>query len=386
MFALECMTGQLAAALAAANTVTDHGIKYPLLKASRIHVDGNAAWIFATNMNQAIRSRIAAVGEGTVHLDTAALASKITALKQTAPVSISGDAKAVTITQGRTKWKLPIIINDAGFNFEASAGALDGDPVEVVAGQLQTALAGVRTAFSSDESRYYLSGACIELSASGFRVVATDGNILAAVQIPGKFPARETFLMPAQAVNATAKLFDADSKLKMVSTADAFTLDDGDTFFRSKNIEGVFPDWQRVLPKTTGSVEVDGAEFLAALVRVASIREDIGKATKFVPVEMTFSADEIAMSSKNHDGEEGTDFCACERPAGGDYHVSFSADTLADALRSFGPIDTLRIDYGGPVRKIGKDSALPPVIIRRALAAGDDFRLVNLLRESRGDI
>lgn len=386
-FQLDCMTGQLASALAAANTVTDHGIKYPILKATRIAVDGQSAWVYASNSNQAIRARIAANGSGVVHLDTAALTTKITALKQTAPVSIAGDDKSVTITQGRTRWKLPVLANPDYYDFEASAAALDGEPVEISAGALQAALAAVRPAFSTDESRYYLSGACIELSAGRFRVVATDGNVLAAVQIPGKFPARDIFLMPPGSTAAIARLFEADDTLQMVSTPDAFTLDNGDTFFRSKNIEGTFPSWERIIPKSTSSVEVDGAEFLAALERVAAIREDMGKQTRFVAVEMLFGESEITMTSQNKDGEAGEDYCACERTSGEhDFHVAFSSDTLATALRTFGAVDGLKICFSNTKRKNSVGVTIDPIVIHRAVSDGDDFRVVNVLIESKGEL
>lgn len=385
-FTLHCMTNQLAAALAAAGSVVDHGIKYPILKATRIHVHGGAAIIIATNTDQAIRVGIAADGEGVAHFDTVALTSKISALQQTKPVAIEGDGNHVTISQGRTKWKLPVLKNDAQFDFEASAGTLDGTAIEISAGQLFAAFSGTRPAYDTGEVRYFLHGPLVEFIGGALRLIGTDGNILAVVQLPGEYAARDGFIMPLKSVVAIPRLFDPESVLRLVATENAFTLTDGETLFRSKMIEGTYPDWRRVLPKSTGTVEVDGAEFLAAIERVATIKEDIGKASKFVPVTMVIGESEIEFTSKNQDGEEGTDFCACERTAGGDYHVVVSADTAVTALRAFGAVDGLRLRYGGATKAAKVGVVQSPLVVERALSDGDDYRLINTLIDSKGDI
>lgn len=382
-FALACMANQLAGALAAAGTVTDHGLKIPLLKATRIEVGGGSASIIATNTDQSIHKRIAAEGSGVVHLDTAALTAKITALKQTAPVAIEGDGKAVTITQGRTRWKLPVLANTSVYDFVTSAAAIEGAEITLPGERLRFALAGVRTSASTDASRYYLAGPYVDFG-DGLRLVATDGNTLAVIQVPGEFARHDGFIVPMKAVDAIARLFDPETPLTMIFNDQTFTLGDGETLFRSKMIEGVYPDWRRVVPSSEGAVYVDGAEFVAAIERVSAIRENVGTASKFVPVTMIFRETEIELTTQNGDGEEGSDYCACERIVGeADYHVVISADMITSALRSFGAVDTVRIGYGSTKARRPNDPP-PTMMLSRAAAEGDDFRLASILIDSKG--
>lgn len=372
-FKLQCMASTLSAALAAATTVTDHGVKVPIIKAIRIEVANGQGELISTNTDQAVRTVIAADGEGVVHLDALALNTKIKALRQTVPVTIEGDEKAVTIAQGRTKWKLPAVLN-SGFDFQAAAARVDGEAMDLNIDQFAAALRAVQPAFHDNNAFQYLMGASLEFYDGGLWVVGTDTHILHAVQIPGKWPSHDGMLVPIEAVNALSRLFAPGTVVKMIATPNAFTLDDGDTLFRSKMIEGKFIDWRRILPPADGSILIDAAELMAAMERVSAIREDEGKKARFVPVTMTISDAEITFASKNRDGEEGADFCACERIAGDGAHViHFSAAMLMTSLRSFGPIDTVRLEFT-PELFQGRPR---PLVLHRHASATADFRLVN---------
>lgn len=375
-FKLHCMASQLADALAAASTVTDHGVKVPILKAMRIEVENGTAVFISTNTDQTVRSSIAADGEGLIHLDTLALAAKVRALSPMKPMAIEGDEVAVFITQGRTRWKLPAIYN-SGFDFIKAADRIEGEAVKIPFDQLSAALRAVQPAMATDDTRWYLTGPHIEWTGGHLIAVATDGYLLHAVQLPGEWPERESILMPGESINAITKLFRPGAQLDLISEPNGFTLDDGDTLFRSKVIEGNFPDWRRVVPKSGGAILLDCAEFIKALERVAAIREDEGKSARFVEVRLGISGDEITLTTKNKDGEEGADFCSCERERGEDHAVRVSASLILAALRSFGATDTIRLEYGSEIaRKDGKPS---PIVIHRAVSETEDFRLVNPL-------
>jgi DNA polymerase III sliding clamp (beta) subunit (PCNA family) len=371
-FTLNCMANQLSAAMNAAATVSDRGIKVPIVQATRIEVKDGTAFFIATNTDQSIRKHIAADGSGLVHLNTEALASKVRALRQTAPVSIVGDEKGVTIEQGRTKWKLPALVNNGAYDFEASSGPLEGKKITIPAGQLIAAAKAVQPAFSTDADRYYLSGAFFDFTGGELVAVATDGNLLHAVQFPGTFEAMDGLLMPPEAIAAIATLYAEADSLSLVATDDAFTLDDGETLFRSKMIEGSFPAWRRVVPKTIGAAHLDCGEFIAAIERASAIREVQGSkgAGRYVPLTISLVGSELAIEASNRDGEEGHDFCAAERDDDMEFVRVVAAGKLLVALRSFGQVDRVVLEF--------KEQTTPPTpfILRREVSDTSDFRLI----------
>lgn len=372
-FKLQCMASTLSDALAAASTVTDHGVKVPILKAIRIEVANGQAEIISTNTDQAIRTVLAAEGDGVIHLDTVALATKIKALRQTVPVSIEGDEKAVTIVQGRTRWKLPAVLN-SGFDFQAAAARVDGAAMEINIDQFAAALRGVQPALHDNNAFQYLMGTSIEFYDGGLWVVGTDTHILHAVQLPGQWTAHAGMILPPEATNVLGRLYAPGTTVKMIADENAFTLDDGDTLFRSKMIEGTFPNWRRIIPPADSAILIDAAELSAAFERVSAIREDEGKKARFVPVAMTVTDGEITLASKNRDGEEGADFCACERIAGsGEHTIHLSAAMFLTSLRSFGAIDTIRLEF---TPELLNDRPRPLVMHRHASETAD-YRLVN---------
>lgn len=377
-FKLHCMANQLASVLDAANTVTDHGVKVPILKAIRIEVSNGQGEFISTNTDQTVRSVIAADGEGVIHLDTAALATKVKALRPNAPVSIEGDASAVHIVQGRTRWKLPALVN-TGFDFQAAASRIDGVEMPISFDALSSALRAAQPAFLVSQTHYHLQGASLEWVGGKMCVVGTDTHMLHAIQIAGQWPVRDGILLPPEGVAALSRLYAPGTDLKMIVGTTSVSLDDGETLFRSKMIDGKFPDWRRIVPKPAGSVSVDAAAFIEALARVSAIREDEGKTSRFVQVRMVIGDSEITMTTKNRDGEEGADYCECQRMDGeGEYGLTVSASMLLTSLRSMGQVDTLRLEFGD--QRPHDEDRPPPIVVHRLASDVEDFRLVTALR------
>ena len=122
--------------------------------------------------------------------------------------------------------------------------------------------ARVAVAQSSDPTRYYLQGVCIQPHprGEGATLTATDGSILIAAHDPKADPAT----LPAEGliVNLGKDGLKAARKGKLVmidpDTGEARV----DNAWRSASttiVDGAFPDWRRVLPQ--GDLIATGAAF-----------------------------------------------------------------------------------------------------------------------------
>lgn len=123
--------------------------------------------------------------------------------------------------------------------------------------------ARVAVAQSSDPSRYYLQGVCIQpagATGKGVTLVATDGHML----IAGNDPKADPATLPAEGliVNLGKAGLKAARKGQTV-TIDPATGDASvDSVWRSASstlIDGAFPDWRRILP--SGDLIATGAAF-----------------------------------------------------------------------------------------------------------------------------
>ena len=83
-------------------------------------------------------------------------------------------------------------------------------------------------------------------------------------------------------------------------------------------------------------------------------------------VELRERENEIEMFARNAEGEEGIDYAACSRQAGGDMDIGFSGAWLIASVESF-DCDEIEILYGGQG---------DPVLMRPVNSAVEDIRVV----------
>ena len=121
------------------------------------------------------------------------------------------------------------------------------------------ALAAANCAASTEETRFYLNGVFLEISARQVLYVATDGHVLFAYRdaVPVGEPANDligNWIVPSATIKAAkpkkgypdhAILEGEPGQLGL-----ALRLPDGSKFeFRA--IDGTFPDWRRIVPRET---------------------------------------------------------------------------------------------------------------------------------------
>jgi hypothetical protein len=139
-------------------------------------------------------------------------------------------------------------------------------------------------ASSTEETRYYLMGVfCHPHPNGGVMLVATDGNILTTIWDKTGF-ADESAILPLTILTgwkATAKFAEQvavwDSSAKMCSVYQSTQWaeeapDMPERKFLVAAIDGTFPDYQRVIPKSVNAAKVKPQPFGAVLLtRVAKI-------------------------------------------------------------------------------------------------------------------
>jgi len=331
-FTLTCMAAELARAVNLVTFVSGNSKQLAILKSSMIEVRGGQAVIAATDMDHSVRVSFAADGAGLVFIDTAALAQKSGALRPNSPVTISGDDKSVTISQGKTKWKLPVI-DGAAFPHEICQ-PIPGDPVQVGCGEFINALTAARAVVRELGGGAINMGVYLDVT-DGFRAIGADSRGLAVVQISGE-PLPIPVLVPTNSISAMFGIFRSAENIDIVATENGMSLTADGVMYRTKLVEQGYADWRRAqaaqVKGISGSVIVDAADLIGAVKRATAIAEDKSKDGTSVAVRLTFADGECCATAKNRNGEEGVDYC----PAEGDIGTCMvTAGFLLDVIGSF---------------------------------------------------
>lgn len=303
-FILEILGGDLKRALEIATQVTDTGTKIPILKTTRIECEPDSATFIATNLDHSIRVSVPASGSGSVNLDTQTLAAKANVIDAKKPVMFAGDDKFVSITQGRSRWKMPIITGD---NFPVDLVGPIADPVEIDARKFFMGIRAAQTVIDPGAIGIIVAhGALLDMR-DGFRVVGAASKGLSVERI-GDTVIQNDCILPNRSMQAAAAIFKDSATIMMAATENAISISDGDIFYRSKLIEGKFLDWRRSAlraDKNTSTVTVDVPEMLLAIEASSAIREDIQKSGRWVVARLEFEGGTCSVIASNRDGEEG---------------------------------------------------------------------------------
>jgi DNA polymerase-3 subunit beta len=181
---------------------------------------------------------------------------------------------------------------------------------EITAKDLKRLIDKTRFAISTEETRYYLNGIYLHPAMRGkdqmLRAVATDGHRLAQAELPcpkgaGDMPG---IILPRKSVHELHRLIEAsDDSVSASVSASKARFEIGTITLTTKLIDGTFPDYGRVIPKSNDkTLKVSNAEFMKAVDRVSTIASERGRAIK-----LNITGDKLVLSVSNPEGGSATE-------------------------------------------------------------------------------
>jgi len=272
----------------------------PILANVLIEADKEGVSLRATDLDIEIVERIPAMVE-TPGATTAAahlLHDIVRKLPEGAQITLQADAERgrLDIQAGRTSFWLATLPRE---DFPMMASSEYACSFSTPAPLLRRLFDKSKFAVSTEETRYYLNGVYLHpADANGtpvLRAVATDGHRLARIdaELPQGAEDAPPVIVPRKTVGELRKLLDQDeagitisvSPTKIRFATEGLTL-------TSKVIDGAFPDYARVIPVANERrLELDAAEFAAAVDRVATVSQERSRTVK-----LTMEADQLRLS------------------------------------------------------------------------------------------
>jgi len=331
------------------HTVVERKHTIPILSYVRMEAREGGIVLTGTDLDVSMRVQCEAdVREvGTVCIPARKFFDIVRALGEE-PVVIAGTEEKVTITSGRSRFRLAGLPVE---NFPDIPEMTSHDELRLPTDELQTAIRRVIFATTMEEARYALSGVQMEWEkGSWIRLVATDGHRLAVCEWgePSSGEKRSV-LIPKKAMRELSRLIEhGDSEMV------EFCRDENHVFFRvgrrllvSRLLTGQFPNYELVIPKeAVARAVISAPEWRKALDRVAILSDERSRG-----VRMNLSSGSMVLTARRfEEDEEAVD----EVPVtyeGESLEIAFSSEYLADFLSVVeGDVEVWITNAHSPVR------------------------------------
>ncbi len=236
--------------------------------------------------------------------------------------------------------------------------AADFPTTEAIEGQVEASVAQrdlkelierTHFAMANQDVRYYLNGLLLEFHGPRLRAVATDGHRLAQAEVGlQKAPTGKEVhqcIVPRKGVQELLRLIQSsDEPVDIVVGKASLRAILGDVTFTSRLIEGRFPDYNRVIPRSDQcdkEAEVDRETVRRSLQRAAILSNE-----KYRTVRLSFSTSTLQVTANNPDHEEAEDEVDI-RYTGDAVEIGFNVGYLIDALGVL-PSETVSFHLSDP--------------------------------------
>jgi DNA polymerase-3 subunit beta len=274
----------------------------PILANVLIESTGNELTLLATDLEVALRSRCEAAVEkaGAVTLPAKKLYEVVRALPE-ADVRLETEkgGTGVKVSAERFESRMPTLPREDFPSLPESGGATKS----TIKGSVLRQMVKTQFAITGEDTRYYLNGALFVLRGDSMTLVATDGHRLALVNAERE-PAVQGVeeikaILPRKTLSELSRLLnEGDVDVQYERGENHLFFEIGPRLLISRMIDGQFPAYEKVIPKTNDKrIEFERDRLTQAVRRVAILSNERSRAVKLVldkgKVEVTSSSPEF---------------------------------------------------------------------------------------------
>jgi DNA polymerase-3 subunit beta len=206
-----------------------------------------------------------------------------------------------------------------------------GGALGMEAGVLRSMVGRTSYAMSQDESRPFLNGLYLSTRGRELRLVATDGHRLALARTGVDTDVEMAGIVPRKAVQELTRVLGGAERVDLAVGESKFFVRTEGFELVSKLVEGQFPNYEQVIPRSSPlRLVVEREPLLAAIRRVAVVADDRTR-----PVRLTATEGQLRLSAQSQELGEAEETLAAAFH-GDEMTIGFNARYLLDAL---GPME-----------------------------------------------
>lgn len=264
---------------------------------------------------------------GAITVPARKLADICKSLPDGSDIEFALDDQKVVVKSGRSRFTLSTL---AASDFPSVEDSPGGHDFTIKQGDLKRLIDRTSFAMAQQDVRYYLNGMLWEVESGVLRVVATDGHRLALCSLNADIHSDETLqvILPRKGVIEMARLLINDNEdVRVVIGTNHIRATTTDFTFTSKLVDGKFPDYDRVLPKTTTkSVFGSREELKQAFSRTAILSNE-----KYRGVRLLLTDGTVQIVANNPEQEEAEETVTVEYQ-GESLEIGFNVSYLLDVM------------------------------------------------------
>jgi len=203
-------------------------------------------------------------------------------------VILQTQGDSIHIQQAHSNFKLPAFNSDEFPRFPLYD---EKTKIEINSHILRESLKKITPATDTNNPKFELNGALIDIKSDKINFVSTDTRRLALVEVENKTNSELALIVPKKAIIEIQKLFYEKIEIYYDNTY-LIIKSDQFTFF-TKLINGKFPDYNRIIPKEiVHTLVLPKDKMIDAIKQITTISNDI---------KLTFDNDKIIFESLSDD-------------------------------------------------------------------------------------
>jgi DNA polymerase III subunit beta len=262
----------------------------PILANVLLEAAGEEVKFLATDLEVGLRSKCAAsvAKGGSLTLPAKKLFEIVKALPET-DVRIEEDKGGVKVAADRFDSRMQTLPRE---DFPTLPDANGKVVVTLARDVVKQMISKTQFAITGEDTRYFLNGALFVLRPDSMSLVSTDGHRLALVTVPrdkadkgkkGSGDAEDRVILPRKTLLELGRLLsEGDGDIQFERGENHLFFDVGGRLLISRMIDGQFPAFERVIPKSNDKkVEFDRDRLTSAVRRVALLSNERSRAVKF---------------------------------------------------------------------------------------------------------
>lgn len=260
----------LSVILSKASSVTENKATMPILASVLLEANGDTLTVSAYDLEVAYVGLVGATvtKPGKVAVSAKALGDVVRSLPEEV-VELRQEKTKLVVTSGSVEFKLSMTNVE---EYPALPASVDGVGITVDGLAFAKLLGKVAYAQSTDETRYSLNGTLLEGMMSTLLVTATDGHRLAHSSLGCNTPDFGGVVVSRKTTSLLRRVLVAGEAHIEVSE-NSVSVTQGHEVIVARLIDGKFPDYQGIYPKTEAKSTLDVRELSAALGRLKLVAE-----------------------------------------------------------------------------------------------------------------
>jgi DNA polymerase-3 subunit beta len=316
----------------------------PVLANILIEAEGSEVRMSGTDLDTSVSVRVPAeVAEAGA---ITAPAKKLQEIARELPgsVELSAQGDSISITSGRTRFKLNGLPRD---EFPAFPRVDFDESWKITGADLQRLISHVSFAASTEETRPILNGVLWQLSGGEMRMVATNGHRLAKMTLPvetgTQLPAADLIVHP-RALGQVQRLLGPSAEVEVARSENHIGFRGAGVQVFTRLIEGPYPNYEQVIPKDNDKhMVVDKGALNAAIRRMAIVASD-----QTHRIRIALGGASVKFSVETPDLGAASEELPVEYE-GDPLEIGFNAQYLLELLR-YMPTDEVRMTFRAPER------------------------------------